>query len=149
MSVLSWLLYAGVRVRIVPGSVKNGVSGRGASVKGGGWLSHILRSASCRRSGRSVEARGAPQAHGSRGISSTARTGPGARSPHQEGPGSPGLPGAPGRPGTSEARAESEEHHSGRVFPARVGSDDARGQFGQRLDVAVLFVLVLNLPQVN
>src|SRR6266446_9414887 len=48
-----------------------------------------------------------------------------------------------------EPTAEYEEYHSGRVFPARVGSDDARGQFGQRLDVAVLFVLVLNLPQVN
>src|SRR6266567_393752 len=35
MPVLSWPLYAGLRVRIVAGSVKNGVSGRGPG--GGRW----------------------------------------------------------------------------------------------------------------
>src|SRR5438309_5733196 len=50
MSVVSWLLYAGIRVRIVPGSVKNSVSGGGRG--GGGRVGYgILSDASCRQSG--------------------------------------------------------------------------------------------------
>src|SRR5207302_1228770 len=48
--ILSWSLYAGVRVRIVPGSVKNSVSGGGRG--GGGRVGYgILSDASCRQSG--------------------------------------------------------------------------------------------------
>jgi hypothetical protein len=43
MPVLSWPLYAGGRVRIVPGSAKNGVSGRGGRVEGRGGLWHTRR----------------------------------------------------------------------------------------------------------
>src|SRR5207302_4141199 len=50
ISILSWSLYAGVRVRIVPGSVKNSVSGGGRG--GGGRVGYgILSDASCRQSG--------------------------------------------------------------------------------------------------
>src|SRR5437667_6498088 len=97
MSVLSRPLYAGGRVRIVPGSVKNSVSGGGRG--GGGRVGYgILGGASCRPSGRSVEARGTSKGYRSGGISSRARTAPGARSPHQEGSGPLGVPGAPARP---------------------------------------------------
>src|SRR5438552_3167644 len=120
MSVLSRPLYAGGRVRIVPGSVKNSVSGGGRG--GGGRVGYgILGGASCRPSGRSVEARGTSKGYRSGGISSRARTGPGARSPHQEGSGPPGVPGAPARPAppAREARDPALGRHAGCPGPGQ------------------------------